>query len=90
LKDKDVDSVLEVLTPYFKKVVATYPVSDRSMEPELLKEKISKYVEDVVAIENINGAVEYAIGKSNEDDVIIAAGSLYMIGSIRTIIKEEN
>jgi dihydrofolate synthase/folylpolyglutamate synthase len=90
LKDKDVDSVLEVLTPYFKKVVATYPVSDRSMEPGLLKEKISKYVEDVVAIENINGAVEYAIGKSNEDDVIIAAGSLYMIGSIRTIIKEEN
>ncbi|WP_027701091.1 bifunctional folylpolyglutamate synthase/dihydrofolate synthase [Metaclostridioides mangenotii] len=90
LKDKDVDSVLEVLTPYFKKVVATYPVSDRSMEPELLKEKISKYVEDVVAIENINGAVEYAIDKSNEDDVIIAAGSLYMIGSIRTIIKEEN
>jgi len=90
LKDKDVDSVLEVLTPYFKKVVATYPVSDRSMEPELLKEKISKYVEDVVAIENINGAVEYAIGKSTEDDVIIAAGSLYMIGSIRTIIKEEN
>jgi dihydrofolate synthase/folylpolyglutamate synthase len=90
LKDKDVDSVLEVLTPYFKKVVATYPVSDRSMEPELLKEKISKYVEDVVAIENINGAVEYAIGKSTENDVIIAAGSLYMIGSIRTIIKEEN
>ncbi|GAA0221613.1 bifunctional folylpolyglutamate synthase/dihydrofolate synthase [Metaclostridioides mangenotii] len=90
LKDKDVDSVLEVLTPYFKKVVATYPVSDRSMETELLKEKISKYVEDVVAIENINNAVEYAIGKSNEDDVIIAAGSLYMIGSIRTIIKEEN
>ena len=90
LKDKDVDSVLEVLTPYFKKVVATYPLSDRSMEPELLKEKISKYVEDVVAIEDINSAVEYAIGKSNEDDVIIAAGSLYMIGSIRAIIKEEN
>lgn len=87
LKDKEIDSVLEVLTPYFDKVIVTYPISDRSMEVDDLKIKISNYIEDVVAIKDINDAVNLAIKNANKDDVIIAAGSLYMIGAIRTIVK---
>jgi len=87
LKDKEIDSVLEVLTPYFDKVIVTYPISDRSMEVDDLKIKISNYIEDVVAIKDINDAVNLALKNANKDDVIIAAGSLYMIGAIRTIVK---
>ncbi|MBS5787270.1 MAG: bifunctional folylpolyglutamate synthase/dihydrofolate synthase [Clostridioides difficile] len=87
LKDKDIDSVLEVLTPYFDKVITTYPISDRSMEADDLKIKISNYIDDVVAIKDINDAVNLALKNAKKDDVIIAAGSLYMIGSIRTIVK---
>lgn len=87
LKDKEIDSVLEVLTPYFNKVIVTYPISDRSMEVDDLKIKISNYIEDVVAIKDINDAVNLALKNANKDDVIIAAGSLYMIGAIRTIVK---
>ncbi|GEM_PF-4548321 len=87
LKDKDIDSVIEVLTPYFDKVITTYPISDRSMEADDLKIKISNYIDDVVAIKDINDAVNFALKNAKKDDVIIAAGSLYMIGSIRTIVK---
>lgn len=87
LKDKEIDSVLEVLTPYFDKVIVTYPISDRSMEVDDLKIKISNYIEDVIAIKDINDAVNLALKNANKDDVIIAAGSLYMIGAIRTIVK---
>ena len=53
-----------------------------------LKEKISKYVDDVVSISNIEDAVKYTLNNAKEDDVIISAGSLYMIGTVRTILNK--
>ena len=88
LEDKDIDGVLEILMPYFNKVITTTPDNDRAINCETLKEKISKYVDDVVAISNIEDAVNYTLKNSKEDDVIISAGSLYMIGTVRTILNE--
>lgn len=88
LEDKDIDSVLEILMPYFNKVITTTPDNDRAINCETLKEKISKYVDDVVAISNIEDAVNYTLKNAKEDDVIISAGSLYMIGTVRTILNE--
>ena len=88
LQDKDIDRVLEILMPYFNKVITTTPDNDRAINCETLKEKISKYVDDVVAISNIEDAVNYTLRNAKEDDVIISAGSLYMIGTVRTILNE--
>ena len=88
LEDKDIDGVLEILMPYFNKVITTTPDNDRAINCETLKEKISKYVDDVVAISNIEDAVNYTLKNAKEDDVIISAGSLYMIGTVRTILNE--
>ena len=88
LADKDIDSVLEILMPKFNKVITTTPDSDRAISAEELKNKISKYVDDVVSIKDIDKAVRYTLDNSNEDDVIISAGSLYLIGEVRTLLKE--
>ena len=88
LADKDIDSVLEILMPKFNKVITTTPDSDRAISAEELKNKISKYVDDVVSIKDIDKAVKYTLDNSNEDDVIISAGSLYLIGEVRTLLKE--
>ena len=88
LVDKDIDSVLEILMPKFNKVITTTPDSDRAISAEELKNKISKYVDDVVSIKDIDKAVKYTLDNSNEDDVIISAGSLYLIGEVRTLLKE--
>ena len=48
----------------------------------------SKYIDNVVSIENIEDAVNYTLKDAKEDDVIISAGSLYMIGTVRTILNE--
>ena len=88
LEDKDIDGVLEILMPYFNKVITTTPDNDRAINCETLKEKISKYIDDVVAISNIEDAVNYTLRNAKEDDVIISAGSLYMIGTVRTILNE--
>ena len=87
LKDKDIDSVLEILMDKFDKVITTTPDSDRAISCEELKEKIEKYVEDVTAICDIEDAVKYVLENAKEDEVIISAGSLYMIGTVRTLVK---
>lgn len=87
LEDKDIDSVLEILLDKFDKVVTTTPDSDRAISCEKLKEKVQKYVPNVVAIENIDEAVKYVLDNSTNEDVIISAGSLYMIGYVRQILK---
>lgn len=87
LKDKDVDRVLAILMDKFDKVITTTPDSDRSMSCQELKEKIQRHVSDVTAIENIDDAVKYVLDNAKEDEVIISAGSLYMIGYVRKLVK---
>lgn len=89
LEDKDIDSVLSLLIPKFNKVIATTPNNPRAIDANKLKEKIDNYNVDVTCKPNIKDAIDYALEISNEEDIIISAGSLYMIGNIRTIILNE-
>ncbi len=87
LEDKDIDSVLEILMPYFDKVVTTTPNNPRAINSDELKGKISKYTKNVISKENIKDALQYVLDNSEKDDVIISAGSLYMIGEVRTLVN---
>lgn len=86
LEDKDIDSVLDLLIPKFNEVITTTPDNPRAIDANKLKEKIERYNIEVTCKPNIKEAVDYALEISNKDDVIISAGSLYMIGNVRTII----
>jgi dihydrofolate synthase / folylpolyglutamate synthase len=89
LKDKDVDSVLQILMPRCNKIITTTPDNPRALSPEELKEKIEKYNKEVIALDSIEKAIDYALKNSHKDEVIISAGSLYMIGAVRSIIKNK-
>ncbi|MDB0440023.1 bifunctional folylpolyglutamate synthase/dihydrofolate synthase [Clostridioides difficile] len=88
LEDKDIDGVLDILMPKFSKVVTTTPNNPRAINSDILKEKILKYVSDVTSKHEIEEAVNYTLETSNKDDIIISAGSLYMIGTVRTLVKK--
>ncbi|MPM18484.1 Folylpolyglutamate synthase [bioreactor metagenome] len=88
LEDKDIDGVLEILMPYFNKVITTTPDNPRAIDSEKLKDKISKYVDNIVSKPSIEEAVEYTLKNSSEDDIVISAGSLYMIGTVRTLVNK--
>lgn len=88
LEDKDIDSVLEILLPHFNKVITTTPNNPRAINSDILKEKVLKYVDDVTSKHEIEDAVNYTLETSNKNDIIISAGSLYMIGTVRTLVKK--
>ena len=87
LEDKDINSVLDILIPRFNSIITTTPDNPRAIDAIKLKEKIETYNIEVICKEDINDAVIYVIENSKEEDVIISAGSLYMIGHVRTIMK---
>ena len=87
LKDKDVNSVLETLINKFDKVITTTPDSDRAISSDELKEKVEKYIDNVISIPKIEDAVKYINENAKNDEIIISAGSLYMIGHVRQLVK---
>lgn len=88
LKDKEVDEFLEILIPNVKRIVVTKPNNPRAMDVETLVSKISKYKKEVYACESIEEATKKAIEITNNDEAIVCAGSLYMIGEVRKYLKK--
>lgn len=88
LRDKDVDSVANILGSYADRVVTVSPVSTRAMDPLELKGIVERYNRNVACAASIREAVEkYMI--SSEDEIMVFSGSLYMIGEVRRLLPPE-
>ncbi|MBU3131429.1 bifunctional folylpolyglutamate synthase/dihydrofolate synthase [Clostridium gasigenes] len=88
LADKDVEEMIKVITPMAKEVYAVTPNSIRAELAEDLKNEVLKYNENCIAFEKYEYALNKALEIAKEDDIIVACGSLYMVGGMRTIIKK--
>ena len=89
LADKQVDEMIEEITPLAEQVYALTPHSDRAQLNQELKEKIVKYNKNVTAVEDYEEAAIKAISEADEDDLILISGSLYMIGDMRKILVKK-
>ena len=88
LADKDVDEMVKVITPMAKKVYAVTPNSIRAELAEDLKNEIIKYNENCQAYDDYKEAYLSALNNADENDLVLASGSLYMIGDMRRIINK--
>lgn len=88
LGDKDA-SMLDEIVPLANKLVLTKPNNPRAMSVENLEKILEKYEKITLKKEKIVDAVEEALFLANDDDVVVFAGSLYMIGEVRTILKNK-
>ncbi len=86
LEDKDIEGFLKLIIPLVDRVVTTRPDNPRAMGAEALKEKVISYGKPVYAHDDINEAIAKAEELTNENEVILYAGSLYMIGAVRGVI----
>lgn len=88
LADKDVEEMIKVITPMAKKVYAVTPNSIRAELAEDLKKEIIKYNENCQAYDDYKEAYLTALNDADENDLILASGSLYMVGDMRKIINK--
>ncbi|MFW5648262.1 MAG: bifunctional folylpolyglutamate synthase/dihydrofolate synthase [Candidatus Alkaliphilus sp. MAG34] len=87
LQDKDVKAVLEDLIPLADRVIATRPDNPRAMKASDLAKELRTFGKETYFYEDIKEAIKMALKVTNRDEAIIFAGSLYMIGEVRKILK---
>lgn len=89
LKDKKINAILEALIPLADCVIASEPDNPRKLDSSLLAKEIGEYGVKVIEMPDILEAVEYCNKVKDKYDLILCAGSLYLIGKVRGRIKNE-
>ena len=90
LKDKDIEHMLEALVPLADEVIVTEANIHRKLEAEKLEEMINKYNRNTHVEKDLKKAIDKAYELADEDDLILFAGSLYLIGDVRKIVLDNN
>lgn len=83
LRDKDCQGILSELVPSVDQVVATKPDYSRAMDVSALGAEIRKLHSSVTLTETVAEALAHAAKVASPDDLILVAGSLYVVGDAR-------
>ena len=87
LADKQVGEMIKTIVPKVSKVITVTPHSDRAELSEELKVQVEKYNTNCEAIEDYEEAYKKALSYCSAEDLLLVAGSLYMVGDMRRIIR---
>lgn len=86
LDDKPFEKILADLCKTAVRVILTRARIDRALPPEKLAPVARRFVSDVTLIEDVAGAVAHARDTTPETDVIVIAGSLYVVGEAKAYL----
>lgn len=86
LADKNVEEMVKVIAPLATEVYTVTPNSIRAASANELKEIVLRYNNNCIAFDDYDKVIQLSLSKASKDDLIIASGSLYMIGEIRKIL----
>lgn len=89
LADKDVNSILDAFTGISSDFIATEPENPRKLEAFKLAEMLEMRGVKCAAIPDYKEACREAIARSESFGAVVFAGSLYLIGKIRGILKND-
>jgi dihydrofolate synthase/folylpolyglutamate synthase len=85
LSDKNIQEMLDIITPIADVIIATKSHNKRACEPSKLKKMISK---EVIVKNKISDAIGYAKKVAKKQDLICITGSLFTAGEVKDYIKE--
>lgn len=89
LADKKIDKLLDQFEMIADEFIATEPDNPRKLSASDLCMQIAKRGKKCVAIEKPEDACRYAGTLASSFDVIVYAGSLYLVGKIRGLLNHE-
>ena len=87
MEDKDWRLMLESLSEAVDEIVLTRVNMERCADPFHLDSQLSGKVPHR-AIGNAPAALQYIMDRADFDDIILIAGSLYLIGEMRPLVQE--
>ena len=88
LADKDTESILKEFTAITDTFIATEPENPRKLSSDALKDKLEALGAECESIPDCREAVRAAAERGRNFDAVLYAGSLYMIGAIRGLLRQ--
>ena len=89
LADKEIDSIVKFLTKITDHIIVTEPDNPRKLAAEKLAEHVADIGVAAEAVSDVEAAVHRAKELADGYDVILFAGSLYLIGDVRRLWRNE-
>jgi dihydrofolate synthase/folylpolyglutamate synthase len=88
MQDKKIERIADILFPLADKVLLTRFPYFRACPPEEIREKVPAYEKKILCEPDARKAFRVAKELARPDGVILVAGSLFLIGEIKKIIRE--
>ena len=89
LADKEIDSIVKFLTKITDHIIVTEPDNPRKLAAEKLAEHVADFGTAAEVVSDVEAAVHRAKELADGYDVILFAGSLYLIGDVRRLWRNE-
>jgi dihydrofolate synthase/folylpolyglutamate synthase len=83
LGDKDYRTMAKRLFPLADRVFLTRPHSERALPLDVLLPAARRFHSDIDVVENPGDALRRAFSLAGKEDLVCAAGSLYLVGEIK-------
>jgi len=82
-EDKDIAGMFVELLPRVEQVIVTRSFHPRAADPQELVRMASEMGKSALAVEKVEDALEEALRLSQERDMILAAGSIFIAAAVR-------
>ena len=89
LADKEIDSIVKFLTKITDHIIVTEPDNPRKLAAEKLAGHVADFGVAAEVVSDVEAAVHRAKERADDYDVILFAGSLYLIGDVRRLWRNE-
>ena len=89
LSDKCYKESTSLIAPLCDEMIVTRPQTPRALGPELLAGEVAKHTEKVFVEDDCGKALELALTRVSSRDVVLCCGSLYLVGPVRTYIRNK-
>ena len=89
LADKEIDSIVKFLTKITDHIIVTEPDNPRKLAAEKLAEHVAEFGAAAEVVSDVEAVVHRAKELADGYDVILFAGSLYLIGDVRRLWRNE-
>lgn len=86
MADKDYSQMYATMAPYICRFVTVTPDNPRAMKAADLQKVLAPFGKPVTACDTVSDGVHTAMEQAGTDGVVLAFGSLYMVGKIRSTV----
>lgn len=88
MADKDYTHMYATMAPLVSRFVTVTPDNPRAMDAQSLKTVLQPFGKPVTACQSVAQGVETALTQAGPEGLVLAFGSLYMVGDVRRFILE--